>query len=101
MYTSVLQRTRDIGVMKAIGATREDIRNLFLIESGLLGLAGGVIGTILGILLSQMVEYVVVNFAGFQLLTASYSWYLIVGALTFSVAIGMISGTAPAVRASR
>ena len=47
MFTSVLERTRQIGIMKAIGATKKDILSLFLIESGLIGLGGGLIGVIL------------------------------------------------------
>ena len=48
MYTSVLERTREIGIMKAIGATNQAILTVFLIESGLLGLFGGIIGMLLG-----------------------------------------------------
>ena len=61
MYTSVLERTREIGVMKAIGAQNKDVLMIFLIEAGLLGLIGACIGVILGYGVSKTVEYIAVN----------------------------------------
>ncbi|MEK6823096.1 MAG: ABC transporter permease, partial [Nanoarchaeota archaeon] len=58
MYTAVLERTREIGVMKSIGAQNRDVFVLFFFESGLLGLVGGTIGLILGIALSKSVEVI-------------------------------------------
>ena len=58
MYTSVLERTREIGVMKAIGARNSDIMLLFLIESGIIGLVGGIIGCLIGVGLAKGVEFV-------------------------------------------
>ena len=101
MYTSVLERTREIGIMKAIGAQNKDILFIFLIESGLLGLVGGIIGVGLGFSLSKLVEFIVVNYLGTNLLRAAAPLYLIVGCLAFSFLIGAISGTLPAYRASR
>ncbi len=100
MYTAVLERTREIGVMKAIGARNGDILTLFLVESGLLGLVGGAIGIALGIGLSKAVEYGGQQAVG-PLLQASFPWYLIVGALAFSFLIGCISGVFPARQASK
>ena len=100
MYTSVLERTREIGIMKAIGARNGDIMALFIVESGLLGLVGGAIGVVLGIGLSKLVEIGGQNMVG-DLLKASFPWYLIVGALVFSVIIGAISGVLPARQASK
>ncbi len=54
MYTSVLEQTSDIGVMKAIGAKNSDIMQIFVIESGLLGLSGGAIGILIGIMLRDL-----------------------------------------------
>jgi putative ABC transport system permease protein len=84
-----------------VGARNSDILTLFLVESGMLGMAGGGIGVILGVTLSKLVEYAVVNFGGFEILQASFPWYLIVGALAFSMIVGMLSGIIPAIRASR
>ena len=100
MYTSVLERTRDIGIMKAIGARNSDVLWLFLIESGLLGLTGGAIGVLIGVGLSKLVEFFGQGFAG-SVLKASFPWYLIVGALAFSFFVGMISGVLPARQASK
>ena len=100
MYTSVVERTHEIGIMKAIGAKNSDIGMLFLIESGLLGTAGGIIGIILGISISLIVE-LGAKAAGVDMLKAYISIPLILGALAFSFLVGTISGFLPAMRASR
>jgi putative ABC transport system permease protein len=101
MYTSVLERTREIGIMKAVGARRKDIALLFLIESGMLGLAGGLIGIILGLSLSKLVEIVATAQLGTGLLQANISLGLIFGALLFSFVLGSLSGITPAIQASK
>jgi putative ABC transport system permease protein len=100
MYTSVLERTHDIGIMKAIGARNSDILWIFLLESGLLGMAGGVVGIAIGFGLSKLVEFIGQGFAG-SLLKASFPPSLILGALMFSFLIGTISGVFPARQASK
>ncbi len=100
MYTAVLERKRDIGVMKAIGARNSDVMMIFLLESGLLGMAGGAIGVLIGMGLSKSVEIIAKGIIG-NLIQASFPWYLIAGALAFSFLVGMISGALPARQASR
>ncbi len=101
MYTAVLERTKEIGVMKAIGARNNDVLMLFLLESGLLGLAGGIVGVLIGIGISKGVE-LAANYAfGAGTITAVYPAYLIVGALFFSALIGTFSGLMPARRAAK
>jgi len=100
MYTSVQERTRQIGIMKAIGATNEDIQLIFMVESGLLGLIGGAIGCTLGILLALGVEYGAAQ-AGFSALKASVTPELILLALGFSFVVGILSGTLPARNAAK
>ena len=100
MYTAVIERTKEIGVMKATGAQNKDILLIFMIESGLLGLAGGVIGIALGIGLSKLVEFLAFKFLGTSLIKAFFPWYLIVGSLLFSFLIGTISGLLPARQAA-
>jgi len=100
MYTSVLERTNEIGVMKAIGAQNKDILAIFLIESGFLGLIGGVIGILIGVGIGKLVEFGAAQ-QGLDILKASFPWYLIVGALLFSFLVGAISGVAPARQASK
>ncbi len=100
MYTAVLERTNEIGIMKAIGAKNSDVMWIFLIESGLLGLAGGIIGIILGVGFSKMVEFGAV-YSGVTLLKAYFSWVWIIIAMIFSFAVGTISGLLPARQASK
>ncbi len=101
MYTSVLQRTKEIGVMKAIGATNKDIKNIFLFESGMLGLLGGAIGVAIGISIAKAVEYIVVVGLDQPLLSIGFSPALILGSLAFSFIIGMFSGWLPSNQASK
>jgi putative ABC transport system permease protein len=100
MYTSVLERTKEIGVMKAIGARNEHVLMLFLFESGMLGLIGGAAGALLGITLAEAVQFIAAQ-AGYGILKASISVELIGGALLFSFVIGALSGALPARRASQ
>jgi putative ABC transport system permease protein len=101
MYTSVLERTREIGVMKAIGAKNSDVAWIFLIESGLLGLVGGMIGVVLGYGLSKTIEYIAVTQLNTTLLQVAAPPYLIFGCLFFGFAIGAVSGVFPAIQASK
>jgi len=101
MYTSVLERTREIGTMKAVGARNSDILYIFVIESGLLGLVGGIIGVIFGFLLGKGVEYVAVNQFNTTLLQVATPFYLFAGCLVFAFLIGVFSGIFPAMQASR
>jgi len=101
MFTSVLERTREIGTMKAVGARNSDILLIFLIEAGLLGLIGGIIGTGLGAGVSKIVEIIATQQLGTNLLQAAFPIYLIVGCLAFAVLAGAVSGMIPAYRASR
>jgi len=100
MYTSVLERYREIGIMKAIGARNSDIMWIFLLESGLLGLVGGLIGVLIGVGLSTLVEIAAAGAIG-DVLQASFSPSLIIGALAFSFGVGVVSGILPARQASK
>jgi putative ABC transport system permease protein len=95
MYTSVLERTRDIGIMKAIGARNSDILVIFLLESGLLGMCGGAVGIIIGIGLSKSVELIARGTIG-DVIQASFHPVLVIGALAFSFVVGVVSGVLPA-----
>lgn len=98
MYTSVLERTREIGIMKAIGAKNSDILLIFLIEAGALGLAGGIVGILAGMGIGTLVGELAAQFA--IPFGVSFPPWLIGGALAFSFLIGSISGALPAIRAS-
>ena len=101
MYTSVLERTREVGVMKAVGARNRDIFLIFLIESGLLGLVGGIIGVLIGVGIGKSVEYVATVQLGTPFLKAVFGLPLIIGALLFSFLVGAASGVLPAMQAAR
>jgi putative ABC transport system permease protein len=94
MLASVMERTREIGVRRAIGATRRDVVRQFLIETTIISLAGGVAGVLAGVGLSQLVGYL----AGWSTIVTTWSIAL---AFLVSVAIGLIFGLYPAVRAAR
>lgn len=99
MYTSVIERTKEIGIMKAIGAKNSHIMSLFLIESGLLGIVGGVAGITLGIVLAQGVVFFASD-SGIPI-EAAITPELIIGALLFSLIIGALAGGLPARKASK
>lgn len=94
MSTSVLERTREIGVRKALGGTEREILLQFLCEATLISLLGGVAGLVLGGLASVIITRV----TGFPLMP---SVTLIALALLVAVAVGLISGLYPAYRAAR
>lgn len=100
MFTSVRDRTREIGIMKAIGAKNSAILKIFLIESGIIGLIGGVGGTILGLSLAKIVEAYGQAHPVFYI-TASFNPTLILFGIGFSFFIGCISGFFPALRAAK
>lgn len=95
MFTSVLERTKEIGIMKSLGARNKDIMLLFLIESGLIGLVGGIIGLLLGYGVAFTVG-LAAHAAGFTLLTIKIDLTLCLIGLGFAVGIGMLSGALPA-----
>jgi putative ABC transport system permease protein len=94
MLASVLERTREIGVRRAVGARRRDIVRQFLTETMLITVSGGVIGAVFGVGLSQLVGYM----AGWSTIITAGSILL---AFAVSVSIGIVFGLYPAVRAAR
>ena len=101
MYTSVLERTKEIGIMKSIGAKNSDILFIFLIESGLLGLVGGIIGATMGLGLAYLASYFVsITFPGLSL-EVQTSQSLLISAIVLSFLLGIISGTIPALQAGK
>lgn len=100
MVTSVLERYKEIGVMKAIGAKNFDIFQLFLFESSFLGFIAGVLGVAFGALLSY-IGYQILLMFGFGFLQPYFSFNLFLGCVAFAVITGAISGVTPAINASR
>ena len=100
MFTSVLERTKEIGVMKAVGAKNSHVWTIFLIESGLMGLVGGVVGTLLGLGLSALASSMIGRFFDITLIVVA-SPTLIIVTLLGSFGLGAFAGLWPAWRASR
>lgn len=94
MLVSVTERTREIGVSKALGATRKEIRAQFLTEAIVICQLGGIMGIILGIMVGNLVSLV---------LGASFivPWLWILAGIVFCFVVGLISGLYPAIKASR
>jgi len=101
MYTSVVERTKEIGIMKAIGAKNKDVLMIFLIESGLLGLVGGVAGALIGLGGALVISIVANQFLGEGLFRISVNFALLFGAVSFSFLVGVLSGIFPAIQASK
>lgn len=92
MFTSVIERTHEIGVLKAVGATRGDILKIFVLEAGAVGAIGGVIGVLIGI----CVAYAATYFG----LPSEVGIHLIIFSIAFAFVIGVASGFVPARNAS-
>jgi putative ABC transport system permease protein len=92
MLVSVTERTREIGLRKALGAKRRDILLQFLIEAVMISVTGGVIGIALGMIVSFIIAL---------LLVSNVTLWSVLLAFGFSVAVGIIFGMAPAIRASK
>ena len=93
MLATVLERTREIGVRRAVGAKRKDIRQQFIIESFTISLLGGLAGVIVGVAIAR----VVAAYAGWPTVVTAVSILLSTGV---SIAVGLASGIYPAVRAA-
>ena len=94
MLATVLERTREIGVRRALGATRRDIRNQFVIEAFMISAAGGLLGIAMGVLIAKSVAL----YAGWDTVVTLFS---IVLATAVSVGVGLLSGLYPATRAAQ
>jgi len=101
MFTSVLERTKEIGIMKSIGAKNSAIFTLFFIESGLIGSIGGIIGAAMGISIAMGLGFVGRLVLGSELIRAEISFGLVFGSILGSFLLGTIFGVIPAIRASK
>jgi putative ABC transport system permease protein len=99
MFMSVLERTREIGILKAVGADESVIRQIFVIESGLLGAVGGVIGVIASTILAKILELAASLFN--VPLPLSITLDLVAFAIIISFLVGMVAGYIPARRAAQ
>lgn len=93
MFTAVLEKTKDIGIMKSIGARNSDILIIFILNSALIGLVGGIIGILIGFGLSSVLTMIG--------LTSIVNIKTVITTLAISIVVGMISGFIPAINASK
>ena len=105
LVIAILERRREIGVLKALGATDRDVRSLFFAEAGAMGLFGGIVGVALGWLIGQALTLGTTIYLRRQDLPGvkiSYvPWWLALTAIVFAVAVSLIAGLYPAGRAAR
>ena len=105
MVMSILERTREIGIMKAIGGSDGDIRKIFLIEASAIGFLGGISGVVLGWIVGRVINFganvYIQNQGGTPGNLFSLPFWLIGGAIAFSISISLIAGSYPAARAAR
>jgi putative ABC transport system permease protein len=100
MYTSILERTQEIGVMKSIGATNRLILFIFIVESGFLSALGGLIGIGLGYVIAK-IGGAIAAYYGLSLLKPIFPLWLVLGCFIFSFLVGSVAGLIPAFQASR
>jgi len=100
MFTSVLEKTKEIGIMKAIGARNKDILLIFLLNSGIIGFFGGFLGVVFGIILSGALP-MLMGESGMLRGGTFVSINSIILALSVSILVGIIAGFVPAYQASK
>jgi len=105
LVMAILERRREIGIMKAIGASDRDVKGLFFTEAGAMGILGGVVGVMLGWAIGQAINIGTNFYLKSQSLPPehfwSVPWWLVIGAILFSVGVSLISGRYPAARAAK
>jgi putative ABC transport system permease protein len=105
MVMSILERYREIGIMKAVGATDGDVQRIFLFESSTIGLLGGLFGLGLGWAVSMVINAIVNTLMARQgaphMEYFSFPWWLCLGAVAFSIFVSLLAGVYPTRRAAR
>jgi len=106
MVMAIYERTREIGILKAMGASRGEIRQMFMMEAGLIGLIGGVIGLLLGWLVGLGLNQVIPVYLRYRELPVRGNFFVVtltlaLGVIVFATFIGLVAGLLPAQRAAK
>jgi putative ABC transport system permease protein len=105
LVMAILERRREIGIMKALGASDSDVKGLFFAEAGAMGALGGVLGVALGWIIGHLINFGTNVYLKHQQFPPesiwSVPWWLVAGAIAFAVVVSLLSGLYPASRAAR
>jgi putative ABC transport system permease protein len=105
LVMAILERRREIGILKALGASDSDVKLLFFAEAGAMGVVGGVLGITMGWVIGKVINAGTNIYLHRQNLPSetfwSVPWWLVLGALGFSLAVSLASGLYPAARAAK
>jgi ABC-type antimicrobial peptide transport system permease subunit len=105
LVMAILERRREIGILKALGAADRDVKQLFFVEAGVMGLFGGALGVVFGWFIGRALTWGTNVYLHRQNLPSAHvfsvPWWLVLGAIAFAVIVSLVAGLYPASRAAK